>query len=52
MDVRVAQCSTYEPTGPNIMQMLHETFTLDTSTDPALATRVLEDLMQELENGE
>ena len=49
MDVRVAQCATYEPAGPNLMHLLHNTFTLDTTTDPALATRLLEDLMQDLE---
>jgi len=49
-DVRVTEHDTGEPVGPNLAQMLHDTFTLNTSTDPAVATRILDHMMQEVEN--
>ena len=38
----------YKPTGPNLAVMLHDSFTLNTSTTPALATRMLETIAKEL----
>lgn len=46
-DIHVAD-SSYRPTGPSLTQFLHNTFQLDTSTDPAVATRLLENIAQDL----
>jgi len=46
-DIRVADAD-YKPTGPSLLHFLHDTFTLDPSTHPALATRMLERIAQEV----
>jgi hypothetical protein len=46
-DIHVAD-NNYRPTGPSLTGFLHNTFLLDTRSDPAVATRVLEDIAQDL----
>lgn len=46
-DIHVADAS-YRPTGPSLTNFLHNTFQLDTNTDPAVATRLLENIAQDL----
>lgn len=38
----------YKKIGPDLAVMLHDSFTLNTSTVPALATRMLEEIAKEL----
>lgn len=38
----------YRAIGPDLSALLHDSFTLNTSTKPAMATRMLEDIAKEL----
>jgi hypothetical protein len=46
-DVHVAD-ATYRAVGPSLLGFMHGTFDLNTSTHPAVATRLLEHVAQEL----
>lgn len=47
-EVRVYD-ATYRTCGPNLLSFMHNSFTLNTHTQPAVATRLLEEISQEIQ---